>query len=371
MPSIWEQQSFTNPTDYTIIGAGFTGLYTALELRQKFPAASIRILERGTRPIGASVRNAGFACFGSPSEILDDAEDEDLDSVVSRVLRRYEGLQRIRGILGEAKSGWQQHGGFEVFTKNDSGVQLHCIEKLDFLNETLSSQLGFKPFAVHQHDFGMNVSGPLIRIEGEASLNTGSMMKELLLLVQEKSIDLHFGSDVSGISRTTDLIEISTSGGITYRSERVILATNAFTRRIYDLPVWPNRGQVLLTEPIPGLKLQGNYHLNQGYFYFRDFEGGILLGGGRHLDREAEQTDSSDITDSIQQGLDRLLSEVILPHQEFKVKLRWAGTMGFGRDNEKEPILRELEPGVFAAVRLGGMGVAMAPMLARDLVALM
>ncbi len=189
--------------------------------------------------------------------------------------------------------------------------------------------------------------------------------------MQEKSIDLHFGSDVLGISRTTDLIEISTSGGITYRSERVILATNAFTRRIYDLPVWPNRGQVLLTEPIPGLKLQGNFHLNQGYYYFRDFQGGILLGGGRHLDREAEQTDSSDTTESIQQGLDKLLSEVILPSQEFKVKLRWAGTMGFGRNNEKQPIIKELEPGVFAAVRLGGMGVAMAPMLARDLVALM
>ena len=61
MFSYWEQQSFTS-YDYVIIGSGIVGLSTAIELKEKFPGATVLILERGLLPTGASSRNAGFAC---------------------------------------------------------------------------------------------------------------------------------------------------------------------------------------------------------------------------------------------------------------------------------------------------------------------
>ncbi len=372
MPSIWEQQSFYQPTDYLIIGAGFTGLYTALELSKLNPKASIRVLERGINPEGASVRNAGFACFGSPSEILDDAAEVGMDAALSRVLLRYEGLQYIRELVGEEGCGWQLNGGYELFSNNAEELHNQCLEALPSLNEQLYPRLGFNPYEIAHEDFGLRLSHTLIRIRGEASLNTGSLILNLLALVKQEKVDIRFGTEVTNIEHSGgDLKHLSTNTGKVYKAERVILATKGFTRNIYDLPVWPNRGQVLLTESIPALKLKGNFHLDRGYYYFRDYQGGILLGGGRHLAREQEQTQVSETSEEIQNALETLLSTTILPGQSYRIKARWAGIMGFGAQNDKEPIIEEIRPGVYAGVRLGGMGVAMAPIIARKLVKLM
>src|SRR5262249_28687023 len=46
--------------DVTIVGAGFTGLWTAIFLKELEPALSIAILEQGIAGYGASGRNAGI-----------------------------------------------------------------------------------------------------------------------------------------------------------------------------------------------------------------------------------------------------------------------------------------------------------------------
>ena len=70
--SYWEIKSWFTNIDYTIVGSGIVGLSCALHLKERFPKAKILVLEKGTLPQGASTKNAGFACFGSLSEILDD-----------------------------------------------------------------------------------------------------------------------------------------------------------------------------------------------------------------------------------------------------------------------------------------------------------
>jgi cation diffusion facilitator CzcD-associated flavoprotein CzcO len=70
--SFWEKSLYFESLDFTIIGAGIVGLSTAIFLKEKFPRSKILILERGYLPSGASTKNAGFACFGSPTELYDD-----------------------------------------------------------------------------------------------------------------------------------------------------------------------------------------------------------------------------------------------------------------------------------------------------------
>jgi aspartate oxidase len=70
--SYWEIKNWFSNVDYTIVGSGIVGLHTAIRLRERFPKAKILILEKGILPQGASTKNAGFACFGSVSEIIDD-----------------------------------------------------------------------------------------------------------------------------------------------------------------------------------------------------------------------------------------------------------------------------------------------------------
>ena len=70
--SYWEIKNWFTNVDYTIVGSGIVGLHTALRLRERFPESKILILEKGMLPQGASTKNAGFACFGSISEIVED-----------------------------------------------------------------------------------------------------------------------------------------------------------------------------------------------------------------------------------------------------------------------------------------------------------
>ena len=70
--SFWEKRSYFNGVDIAIIGAGIVGMTTALNLKKRKPNLKILVLERGYLPSGASTKNAGFACFGSPSELKSD-----------------------------------------------------------------------------------------------------------------------------------------------------------------------------------------------------------------------------------------------------------------------------------------------------------
>ena len=79
--SHWEADSFFSNIDTLIVGAGIVGLSAALHLRAKFPNRRIVVVDRGPLPIGASTRNAGFACFGSMTELLDDLSNQPEDSV--------------------------------------------------------------------------------------------------------------------------------------------------------------------------------------------------------------------------------------------------------------------------------------------------
>jgi glycine/D-amino acid oxidase-like deaminating enzyme len=86
--------------------------------------------------------------------------------------------------------------------------------------------------------------------------------------------------------------------------------------------VKPARAQVLITEPIDNLDVRGTFHLDCGYYYFRNIGDRILLGGGRNLDFETETTTEFAQTEIIQNRLEQLLKEVILPQQDFKIAHR-------------------------------------------------
>ena len=135
--SYWEQKTWLNKVDYTIVGSGIVGLSTALHLKKKMPKAKIVILEKGLFPQGASTKNAGFACFGSLSEILQDLESHTSDEVVELVNQRHQGLQLLRQTLGDEALEYQQLGGYELFLKKDRRLYDRCLQKMQEVNSLL------------------------------------------------------------------------------------------------------------------------------------------------------------------------------------------------------------------------------------------
>ncbi|HEV2355257.1 MAG TPA: FAD-dependent oxidoreductase, partial [Puia sp.] len=137
---------------------------------------------------------------------------------------------------------------------------------------------------------------------------------------------------------------------------------NAFARQLLpQLDIVPARGQVFVTSPVVDIPFKGCFHFDEGYYYFRDVGDRVLLGGARNQAFGEETTTEMAPTDRIQRELERFLRETVLPGRHFTIDTRWAGIMGMG--GEKTPIIRAVNDRVFCAVRLHGMGVALAPVI--------
>lgn len=368
--SFWEQDSFYNDIDFAIIGSGIVGLSSAIEIKNKYPEAKVVVLERGVLPTGASTKNAGFACFGSPTEILDDLTRMPEQEVVQMIQKRWNGLMNLRDLLGDEAIGFEQHGSCELFTNDDDEVYQHTIDNLTYLNELLKPIFKtnvFEPDDGLIETFGFDRVKHLIKNKLEGQIDTGKTMLSLLQLAQTKGVMVMNGMAVKSITNTDHQVEIQLDK-FSLLASKVVVATNGFAQQLLPgLDVQPARAQVLITEPIEGLKLKGTFHYQQGYYYFRNVGNRVLFGGGRNLAKAQENTAKIDLTVLIQDQLDELLHTTILPDQkEIKVALRWAGIMGVG--NTKTTIVKQLDPNIYCAVRLGGMGIAIGSLIGKEVV---
>ena len=355
--SYWEEESFLKNIDYTVIGSGIVGLTCALELRRLNPNSKIIILERGFLPTGASTKNAGFTCFGSPSELLDDLSNSEEEKVFNLVENRVKGLSKLRNLVGDRNMNYQEYGSYELF--NDVSLYENCISKLNYLNKQLQNTFNaktFEKFSNPEH-FGLDTNSLLIKNNFEGQIDTGKMMRELLRLSRVANIEILNGFDVQSFQAEKHHWEVHNNQTIV-KTSKLILCNNAFASKFFpEFDLKPARAQVLITKPIEGLKLKGCFHMDQGYYYFRNVGTRVLFGGGRNIDFKGEETFEMVTSEKIQKELRYLLKTKILPNQDFEIEKTWAGIMGVG--TTKSTHIKELKEGLFCAVRMGGMGIAL------------
>lgn len=363
--SYWEYKTWLSNIDFTIVGSGIVGLNCALVLRQKYPEAKIMVLEKGILPEGASTKNAGFACFGSISEIIADLNRHSGEEVVQLVSQRWKGIQLLRKNLGDSAIGYQQHGGHELFMETKEELYTTCRESLERVNTLLKPVFKTEAFQLQENRFHFkNIKEQYITNILEAQIDTGKMMRALLYLVAKNDIRVWNAIQVEEFQETGNGVEVRTNA-FAYKTKKLLIATNGFASQLIKEKVQPARAQVLVTKPIPNLHVKGTFHLDEGYYYFRNIDNRILFGGGRNLDFKGEETYEQSETPLIQNRLEEMLAEIILPNTPFEVERRWSGTMGVGA--VKKPILKQLSNNVYCGVRLGGMGVAIGSQIGRDL----
>lgn len=358
MNSIWELDTFYRKRDIIIIGSGFSGLWTAISIKEKYPEKSVLIIERNAIPLGASTRNAGFACFGSFTEVIADSQKMGWEKTLELVKMRFEGLQKIQHYFKNDEIDFERNGGYEVLNSEEP------LSHMDSINEKLKVITGLdQTYSLKQdkiQQFGLGKSAFLIENPCEGSLHSGKLLQKLLEKCHELKVEFLFGKEVENIEESPLEVEIRLSGDISVKADKMIYCTNAFTSRFLGKEnIIPARGQILLTEPIERLKLKGTFHYDEGYYYFRNVGNRVLLGGGRNQDFKTEETTAFETTEFLQNHLENFLKEVILPYTDFKIALRWSGIMAMG--SEKTPIVKQLSERQFCAVRLSGMGVALAP----------
>ncbi|TXE08323.1 FAD-binding oxidoreductase [Gelidibacter salicanalis] len=363
--SYWEQNSYLSNIDYTIVGSGIVGLNCALQLRLRFPKANILILEKGVLPQGASTKNAGFACFGSLSEILDDLKSHSEEEVVALIQKRRSGLELLRHNLSDSAMDYKQYGGYELFNQKDAEGFHHCMSQMGKVNSLLKPYFKADVFEVKDNPFHFkNIQNQLSFTPFEGQIDTGKMMRSLTDLVLRKGVLILNSVAVESFEDLKNKVHIKTNH-FEFNSNRMLICTNGFATKLIDVEVKPARAQVLITKPIKNLKIKGTFHLDEGYYYFRNIDNRILLGGGRNLDFKTEETTEMGETELIQNKLKSLLESTILPQTPFEIDYSWSGIMGVG--STKSPIVKQLSSQVFCGVRLGGMGIAIGSHVGKEI----
>lgn len=361
--SFWEHQTFLGPADAVVVGAGIVGLTAAIYLQEQRPDWRVLVLERDALPNGASTKNAGFACFGSVSELIEQEKKGGPEELLRVVSARWAGLQRLRALVGDEALGYEAVGGYELFrdTASERALADDCLDRLAYYNELLAPVIG--PTAIYQPasvtDFSFRGLHAVIANPHEGALDTGRMMLALLRRAWAAGVVVLAGMPVLSLEPEGAGRPVAVRvPGAAIQAGRVLVATNALAGQFFpELDVVPGRNQVLVTEPLPNLP-PGTFHYDRGYTYFRALPSGrLLLGGGRNLAPTAEQTSEQGLTPLIQDYLETLLTEVIVPGQRPRIDYRWSGVLAFGA--ELAPIVREVRPGIVAAVRCNGMGVAL------------
>src|SRR5215213_1074778 len=233
MISIWERESFFAPQDIIIAGSGFVGLWSAFYLKKKNPNLKITIVDRGIIPTGASTRNAGFACFGSLSELIYDSQSG-IDKMLELVEMRFRGLERIQKYFSRDQIDFDLCGGYELYDNADSTSSEQLVENISYLNSLLKPITGTKQTyalvdkKIKQCQFGNTKH--LVQNKLEGYLHSGKLVQSLLQKLQSMGVQIFTNTEIKSFERLNGKIEFITNQHFNFTSSQLLICTNAFAK---------------------------------------------------------------------------------------------------------------------------------------------
>jgi glycine/D-amino acid oxidase-like deaminating enzyme len=240
--------------DLAIVGAGFSGLWTALQAKEQDPTADVVVLEAGAAAGQASGRNGGI-CMASLTHGFSQGQelfprenarlarlgDENL-AAIERTVRDLPidcGWERT-GELEIASAPWQVGGLRETFEQHErAGIPSSWLD-----GEELRAE-------IHSPTY---LAGFWHR--DAAILDPARLAWGLARACEERGVRIYEGTPVTALERAGGGLELRTPWGAV-RAQRAVLATNAFRpllRRL-RLHVVPVYDYALMTEPLSAERL--------------------------------------------------------------------------------------------------------------------
>ena len=364
--SYWEKSTYLENIDFLIIGSGIVGLSTAIFLKKKNKNYKVLVIDRGYLPTGASTKNAGFTCFGSPTELFDDLQNMNELTVWDTFSNRYMGLNTLFELVQKDKIAYRECKSWDIISSkknnditkdfieyiNHKAYEITGVKEIYHEDKLISSKFGFE---------GINTSY-CNKLEG--AIHTGKMIQELYKKAILNDVNVLFGMNAEKLDHSAQENVIETQFG-EIKAKNTIIATNGFAKKWIKDDILPARAQVIITNEIPDLKINGTFHYEKGYYYFRNVGNRVLLGGGRNLDFKGETTEEFGSSEHIHLKLQELLKNVILPKHTYEIEDSWSGIMGVGKS--KSPIIKKINNNTAIGVRMGGMGVAIGAQVGKKL----
>jgi glycine/D-amino acid oxidase-like deaminating enzyme len=276
--------------DVAIVGAGFTGLWTAIALTVTDPSLRIAVLEAETVAFGASGRNGGF-CEASLTHGLANGIKHFPDEL-PRLER--EGIENLRALIeftrdqridcdleetGTLSLADQPHQVEEFRAWVDEAAE-HG-EQVEFLDGDAARA------EVHSPLWHAGLYRPPGR---DVLLDPAKLCRGLARVARERGVSVHERTRVTRLERRAGGVSITAASGATVRADQVVVATSAYSGWLSRLsPLFvPVYDYVLVSEPltpdqradIGWERRQGLSDANNQFHYFRLTADDRILWGG-------------------------------------------------------------------------------------------
>jgi glycine/D-amino acid oxidase-like deaminating enzyme len=275
--------------DLVVVGAGFTGLWTALQAKQADPSRDVVLLEAGETAIGASGRNGGF-CAASLTHGFSNGKSR-WEKELAKLVQL--GEQNLDGIEATIKQfnidcDFIRSGEIHIATE-EYQIPMLLEEAKD------AARYGMKAQFLDQDAVRARANSPTylaaIHEPSVAMLNPARLAWGLRRACLQLGVRLFENTQVTALEERRDAkrVILKTPYG-QVEAQKVALATNAFPPLLKHLSLFvvPVYDYVLMTEPLTKSQRDSiGWHGREGladdgnqFHYYRTSEDGRILWGG-------------------------------------------------------------------------------------------
>lgn len=276
--------------DVAIVGAGFTGLWTAILLTDTDPALRVAVLEMESVAFGASGRNGGF-CEASLTHGLANGIKHFPDEL-ERL--EYEGIQNLQGLIDLTRT----HGidcdleetGTIAFADQPYQVdefRAWIDEAAEYGEELIFLDRAAAQAEVHSPLWHAGLHRPPGR---DILVDPAKLCRGLARVARERGVGVHEHTQVTRLERRAGGVVVTTAGGALVRADHVVVATSAYSgwlRRLSPLFV-PVYDYAIVSQPLTPEQheaigwrgRQGLSDANNQFHYFRLTADDRILWGG-------------------------------------------------------------------------------------------
>lgn len=327
--------------DVCIVGAGYTGLWTAYYLKKADPSLNVVVVEREFAGFGASGRNGGWLSGGfawSREKYLSTGSRDGVRDMVAAMAGTVDEVIRVA----------EEEGIDADIIRTEEMTAATSAVQWERLQEAFTEQKSWNVAAEDIHLIGPEEAKARIRVNnlhgamitrGVARVQPAKLVQGLAQTVERLGVRIYENTAVTALEKG----RVSTSRG-TVRASHIIRATEGFTAGLPGLSrTWlPLNSAQVVTEPLSEalwdeIGWKGHEILGDGahaYCYAqRTREGRITMGGRGVPYRFGSKTD---VNGQTQPETIRQLTEILHRHfpqvRQVPIDHAWCGVLGVPRD---------------------------------------
>ncbi|RST77287.1 FAD-dependent oxidoreductase [Siminovitchia acidinfaciens] len=333
--------------DIAIMGAGFTGLWTAYYLLEKDPSLKIVIMDKGCVGFGASGRNGGWCSSKfsvSPATCIK-RYGKDIARQIQ--LSMFDSVTEIERVIEKENinADWTLGGSLQI-ARGDH--HLLTLEKAMATYQKLDLEEHFQLLDQLQTDQRVRINGASGSLLSKTSavLNPGKLVRRLAETLEQRGVQIYENSEVvkvvEGNGRKSP--KLVTRNGAVNAKHAIVLAGEAYMTQMrnYQRNLIPMYSLITLTEPLTeeqwssigwgGRETVGSTRLSVDYLQ-RTADGRILFGGrGQPYQYKSKISNAFDRHEKTHNALKERLYTWFPSLKGISFTHDWGGPVGVTRD---------------------------------------